>query len=244
MGEDEQKAFDLLRKNRQLQKPLIEKFNGKWIKELGDGVLASFPTVTDAVLCASAIQNACNGIDDLKLRIGIHLGEVVFEDSDVFGDGVNLASRLQVLAPIGGIWISESVYKNVSTKEIKQNLFVKTIEECKRINQSFEIICSHEDVVIKESKQNFRKSIAVFFVNMSSDPEQEYFSDGLTEEIITDLSQLDKLLVISRSSIMTFKGTNKKLKEICWAEKYTMAQWKISSTSRKKFPALLLKHLI
>src|SRR3954463_2803725 len=87
MGEDEQKAFDLLRKNRQLQKPLIEKFNGTWIKEIGDGVLASFHTVTDAVMCAIEIQKACNDVHDLKLRIGIHQGEVVFEENDVFGDG-------------------------------------------------------------------------------------------------------------------------------------------------------------
>ena len=70
MGEDEQKAFDLLRKNRQLQQPLIKQFNGTWIKELGDGVLASFHTVTDAVLCASEIQKVCTDINDLKLRIG------------------------------------------------------------------------------------------------------------------------------------------------------------------------------
>jgi adenylate cyclase len=111
MGEDEQKAFELLHRNRHLQKPIIERFGGTWIKEIGDGVLASFHTVTDAVMCATEIQKACNDIDDLKLRIGIHLGEVVFEDNDVFGDGVNIASRLQALAPIGGIWISEAVYK-------------------------------------------------------------------------------------------------------------------------------------
>ena len=86
MGEDEQKAFELLRKNRQIQKPAIEKYNGRWIKELGDGILASFPTVSDAVTCAIEIQHACNNIDELKLRIGIHLGEVVFEDNDMFGD--------------------------------------------------------------------------------------------------------------------------------------------------------------
>src|SRR6266487_5579466 len=113
MGEDEQKAFDLLRKNRQLQQPIIKQFNGTWIKEIGDGVLASFNTVTDAVLCASKIQKACADINDLKLRIGIHLGEVVFEDNDVFGDGVNIASRLQALAPVAGIWVSESVYNNI-----------------------------------------------------------------------------------------------------------------------------------
>ena len=126
MGEDEQKAFELLRKNRQIQQPIIKQFDGTWIKEMGDGVLASFHTVTDAVLCASAIQKACGNISDLKLRIGIHLGDVVFEDDDVFGDGVNIAARIQALAPIGGIWISEPVYNNVANKkESKQNLYVQ-----------------------------------------------------------------------------------------------------------------------
>ena len=85
MGDNEKNAFDLLQKNRQLQKPLIEKFRGTWIKELGDGVLASFTTVSDAVLCASEIQKGCYTVDNLSLRIGIHLGEVVFENNDVLG---------------------------------------------------------------------------------------------------------------------------------------------------------------
>ena len=108
MGEDEERAFELLKKNRQVQRPIIERFNGRWLKEIGDGVLASFTTVTDAVYCAKAIQEACLNEDDLKLRIGIHQGEVVFEGDDVFGDGVNIASRLEPLAPIGGILVSES----------------------------------------------------------------------------------------------------------------------------------------
>src|SRR2546423_10556919 len=103
MGENEQKAFETLRKSREIQQPLINQFNGKWIKEIGDGVLASFHTITDAVLCASAIQQACMHTPRLKLRIGIHEGEVVFEGNDVFGDGVNIASRIQAIATPGGI---------------------------------------------------------------------------------------------------------------------------------------------
>ena len=118
MGEDEVKAFELLRKNRKIQQPIIERYNGNWIKELGDGVLASFQTVTDAVLCAGSIQYACDALPDLKLRIGIHLGDVVFENNDVFGDGVNIASRLQALAPVGGIWVSESVHKIFLIKKV------------------------------------------------------------------------------------------------------------------------------
>jgi adenylate cyclase len=84
MGKDEQRAFDILHKNRQLQKPLIKQYNGRWIKELGDGVLASFPTASEAVLCATEIQKQCNTANDFKLRIGIHQGEVIFEEEDIF----------------------------------------------------------------------------------------------------------------------------------------------------------------
>ena len=107
MGKDEKNAFEILKKNREIQKPLVKQYHGTWIKELGDGVLASFNTVTDAVMCAGAIHQACKSVENLQLRIGIHLGEVVFENNDVFGDGVNIASRLQALAPIGGTYVSE-----------------------------------------------------------------------------------------------------------------------------------------
>ena len=125
MDEDEEKALQLLEQNRGIQGPLIEQHGGKWIKELGDGVLASFPSAVDAVSCACAINNACEKVDGLRLRIGIHLGDVVFENNDVFGDGVNIASRLQALAPVGSIWISEAVYKTVSNKKEIRTRFVR-----------------------------------------------------------------------------------------------------------------------
>src|ERR1700685_151166 len=95
MGNDEQKALGILKKNRELQKPIIEEFNGRYIKELGDGTMASFNTVSDSVNAAIKIQAGCKTEKDFQLRIGIHLGEVVFENEDVFGDGVNIASRIQ-----------------------------------------------------------------------------------------------------------------------------------------------------
>src|SRR5262245_25724500 len=110
MGNDEKKAFELLSLNRSIQKPIIEKNNGKWIKEMGDGAMTSFNTASDAVNAAMQIQEACNATDDFKLKIGIHLGEVVFvrkdspkesltfgENDDVYGDGVNIASRIETL---------------------------------------------------------------------------------------------------------------------------------------------------
>ena len=138
MGKDEQKAFELLDKNRQIQKPVIEQYNGRWIKELGDGVMASFNSVSDAVNAAIKIQKACNTAKDFQLRIGIHLGEMVFEDNDVFGDGVNVASRIQALATPGGIWISEAVHNNVANKSDIVTEFVK-VENLKNVREPVRI---------------------------------------------------------------------------------------------------------
>src|SRR5688572_4370459 len=198
MGNDENKAFDLLTKNRLLQKPIIEEHNGRWIKELGDGVMASFSTVTDAVTAAVRIQEACNRKHEFLLRIGIHLGEVVFEDNDVFGDGVNIASRIQAIAGPGEIYNSESVYNNVSNKQEIHTRFVKK-EILKNVKEPVKVYkvtaapvpAANED---DHSGDVVKKSIAVLpFVNMSNDPEQEYFSDGMAEEILTSLAHLKDL---------------------------------------------------
>jgi TolB-like protein/class 3 adenylate cyclase len=127
MGNDEQKAFEVLVKNRELQKPLIELYNGKWIKELGDGVMASFNSVSDAVNAAIKIQEACNAANDFKLRIGIHQGEVVFENDDMFGDGVNIAARIQAIAYPGSIFISETVHDIISNKKEFKTKFVNEV---------------------------------------------------------------------------------------------------------------------
>src|SRR5688572_1813081 len=124
MGKDERKAFDLLKVNREIQKPLIKQYQGIWIKELGDGVMASFHTVTDAVFCAAAIHQATSTVDGLQLRIGIHLGEVIFENNDVFGDGVNIASRLQAIANPESIYVSKAVHNSISNKKNFQTRFV------------------------------------------------------------------------------------------------------------------------
>jgi len=221
MGTDEKKAFQLLNKNRFLQKPIIKEFNGKFIKELGDGILASFNTVSDAVYAAIKIQEKCIAAKDFQLRIGIHLGDVLFENEDVFGDGVNIASRIQAIAEPNSIYISESVNQNVSNKQDINTQFVKQ-EALKNVNESVRIY----EVLVKESKivptprediqsaaKNISdKSIAVLpFENMSSDPEQEYFSDGITDDVIAQLSKIRSLKVISRTSIIQYKNTKKSL---------------------------------
>jgi adenylate cyclase len=219
MGNDEQKAFELLYINRGIQKPAIEEFNGTWIKELGDGVMASFDTISDAVNAAIKIQKECNVANKFQLRIGIHLGEVVVEAGDVFGVAVNIAARIQGAAKPGSIYVSEAVHHNVVNKNDVQTIFVKEeiLKNVKEPVRMYEVMLHGEMMISEVSKPTVipGKSIAVLpFANMSSDPEQEFFSDGLTEEIISDLSGVKKLVVISRSSIMTFKGTQKKIKEI------------------------------
>ncbi len=113
MSHDEQHALEIMKINRDLQKAIIEKFNGTWIKEMGDGVLAMFETADDSVKCSIAIQKAIGDQNSYKVRIGIHLGDITIENGDVFGDGVNIASRIEKTADPGGIYISESVYKAI-----------------------------------------------------------------------------------------------------------------------------------
>jgi class 3 adenylate cyclase len=134
MGNNEQKAFELLRKNREIQKPVIEEFGGKWIKELGDGVMATFPAVSNAVYAAIKIQELCKEANAFSLRIGIHQGEVVFENEDIFGDAVNIAARIQTAATPGGIFISESVYRDVSNKHDIRSEFVR-LETLKNVKE-------------------------------------------------------------------------------------------------------------
>ena len=214
MGDDESKAFKILKRNREIQKPIIERFGGKWIKELGDGVLATFSSVTDAVLASAAIQITCKSETNYSLRIGLHLSEVIFENNDVFGDGVNIAARIQSLAEVGGIVISETVQKNLANKKgiETRSLGPGNLKNVREVINLFEVIITDEYVNIPFAdpqtpvKRPLGKSIAVLpFRNLSRDEEQEYFSDGITEEIIVTLSNIDNLKVVGRSSSFQFK---------------------------------------
>ena len=149
MGQDEQRTLEVLRKNRDIQRPIISQNDGRWIKELGDGVMATFGTVSDAVNAAVRIQEACLAGNDFQLRIGIHLGEVVFEGDDVFGDGVNIAARIQTAAKAGSIYVSEAVHHNIANKKEFKTRFVreellKNVESPVRI---YEIVSNNESSI-------------------------------------------------------------------------------------------------
>jgi adenylate cyclase len=224
MGEDEEKAFNILKKNRDLQRPIIEKHGGRWIKEIGDGVLSTFSSVTDSVLAAADIQSACKAEASYSLRIGLHLSEVIYEDDDVFGDGVNIAARIQSIASSGSILISEPVQRNLANKrgiEIRFSgqEFLKNIKEPISLYEVIindEYVGLHTQKVVRQSaRKHQEKSLAVLpFRNISKDIEQEYFGDGIAEEIIVTLSNIDNLKVVGRSSSFQFKESSLTINEI------------------------------
>jgi len=219
MNKDENRALKLLRKNTNLHKSLIAKYNGDFIKEIGDGILASFQSTSAAVNCAIKIQHESLK-NDIPLRIGIHEGEVVFKEGDVIGDGVNVASRLEEIAEKGGVIISEAVYRNIKNKPGIQvaligEKYLKNVDEAIRI---YEVYTGRK----KDSKSDKKKtsfhegpSIAVLpFLNMSADPEQEYFCDGLSEEILNVLAKLNNLKVAARTSSFSFRNKAVDIAEI------------------------------
>ena len=172
MGNDERKAFELLSKNRQIQKPIIEQYNGRWIKELGDGVMASFNTASDAVNAAMKIQEACNAAKNFQLKIGMHLGEVVFENDDVYGDGVNIASRIETLGVGSSILMSKTIRDQIKNNAEFQITSLGSFE-FKNVEEAIEIfaIANPGFVVpkreamqgkLKKIKNNNSKHIAIF----------------------------------------------------------------------------------
>jgi class 3 adenylate cyclase len=136
MGEDENKTLDILSINRRIQKNIIRKYRGKWVKEMGDGSLVIFYTATEAVHAALEIQTKIQDENKFEIRIGIHLSEIVFTDSDVFGDGVNVTSRISDKAAAGEICISDSVYQNIRNRE---DLTITSLGEIELKNVAYKL---------------------------------------------------------------------------------------------------------
>ena len=222
MGEDEEGTRS--RFNSQLDdviKPTFDKHRGRLVKTMGDGFLVEFGSVVDAVQCATDIQNgvALNQStepDDRKIlfRIGIHLGDVIIEGDDIHGDGVNIAARLEGIADPGGIQISGAVHDQVKSK-IEAGFADLGLRELKNIAEPVRVFAVTDAARTAAAETNSaaadmmftRPAIAVLpFDNMSGDPEQEYFADGLTEDVITALSLWRSFPVIARNSTFAYKG--------------------------------------
>ena len=217
MGANESGTLAALKSLRKdLADPKIAEHNGRIVKLTGDGMLVEFPSVVSAVACAVDIQsamrvrNVSTSGERIEFRIGINLGDIIVEEGDIFGDGVNVASRLESIAPVGGIAVSQSVRDHVGkrlglTFEDMGERRLKNIEAPVRV-YNIALDRPSGDGTASAPRQE-RPSVAVLpFVKMSGDPEQEYFSDGITEDIITDLSKVSGLFVVARNTVFTYKG--------------------------------------
>jgi adenylate cyclase len=225
MGADEEGTLSALKQHRQsVFDPAVAAHNGRIVKLIGDGTIVEFGSVVDAVNCALSVQRSDGALPDealrqprIVLRIGINLGDVIIEGDDIYGDGVNIAARLEPLAEPGGICVSSIVNESIGNRiEVRfqdgGDITVKNIDRPIRVWKW------HPSATPDVAKPNGNKatqslpnvataSIAILpFTNMSGDPEQEYFTDGISEDIITDLSKIAGLTVIARNSSFTYKG--------------------------------------
>src|SRR5437762_9339505 len=231
MGHDEEGTLQQLKAFRKnLIDPTIAANRGRIVKTTGDGMLVEFASAVDAARCAVEVQRGMAGENTkvpqakrIEFRIGIHLGDIIIDDNDIFGDGVNIAARLESIAVPGGISISRAVHDQVRDRinvcfDDKGEIALKNIA---RPVQVFAISGAKEPktTLSPESKPALalpdKPSIAVLpFTNMSGDPEQDYFADGMVEEIITALSHFRQLFVIAGNSSFTYKGRRVDVKQV------------------------------
>ena len=217
MGADEEGTLAALKAHRrEIVDPKIAEYRGRIVKTTGDGALVEFGSAVDAVRCALEIQQRMaernsTVTDDrrIEFRIGINIGDVIIDEGDVFGDGVNIAARLEALANPGSICIVDSAYRQIEGK-VPVNVADLGEQQLKNIARPvrvYELRMGEAAVPRAALTPPDKPSIAVLpFTNMSGEPDQEYFSDGITEDIITDLSKIAGLLVIARNSSFAYKG--------------------------------------
>ncbi len=217
MEADEAGTLARLKQNRKdVFDPCLSTHGGRMVKLMGDGALVEFPSVVAAVECALAIQEATRRAEPdraadtrIRYRIGINLGEVIVEADDLYGDGVNVAARLQALAPVDGIAVSLTVRDQAAGKVACafEDLGLHTVKNIQRPVHVFSLHPPERSEGQERKNAAQRVAICVLpFANMSGDPEQEYFSDGISEDIITDLSKVSALWVAARNTSFTFKG--------------------------------------
>ena len=235
MGADEEGTHERLKAHRrELVDPKIGEHSGRIVKTTGEGILAEFASVVDAVRCAAELQRAMidreAGIPEdrrIRFRIGINLGDVIVESDDIFGDGVNVAARLEALAEPGGICISRMVRDQIRGKlpypfEDRGEQSVKNIEHPVRVYAlrpeaiaDLPVTSLPSAASITQLSAAPRLSIVVLpFTNLSSDQEQQYFADGITEDLTTDLSRIADMFVISRNTAFTYRNKPVDTKQI------------------------------
>src|SRR5579875_508098 len=225
---DEALALEVLKKHNQLLRPFFPKYHGSEIKTIGDSFLIEFDSALDATICAIEIQKFLHDYNisaredwRIKLRIGIHLGDVVHQRNDIFGDAVNIASRIQQLANPEGVCVSQQVFDQIHNKVSYEldKLGQAELKNVKFQTNVYSVVLPWEtrasNTNEKARKELDKLRVAVLpFSNISPDSADEYFADGLTEELISKLSLVGGLRVIARTSIMSYKNKEKKISEI------------------------------
>jgi len=219
MGEDEEGTLAALKTlQRELIDPKVRKHCGRLVKTTGDGALVEFASVVDAVRCAVEVQRDMaerNNADipaerRIDFRIGINLGDIIVDEGDIYGDGVNVAARLEALAEPGGICVSRVVRDQVRDKlDLSfEDLGEQQVKNIARLVRVYRVPIDGTAAATPTAPAiPERPSIAVLpFRNLSADPEQEYFAEGMVEDIITGLSRIRWLFVIARNSSFTYKG--------------------------------------
>jgi adenylate cyclase len=231
MGLDEVGTARTLREHRKVTDAIVAKHGGRLVKSTGDGVLLEFPSVVDAVECAVAVQAVMaernEGVPEerrMLFRIGVNLGDILIEGDDILGDGVNVAARLEGIAEPSGICISASAYEQVHGKVAVDfsDLGEQSLKNIDRPVRAYAVTREHHHGMVPPLVRVQRSlvvpdkpSIAVLpFQNLSGDPEQEYFVDGMVEDIITALSNFKSLFVIARNSTFTYKGKTIDIKQV------------------------------
>lgn len=221
--QDESLAMQLLEEHRKLVRPFFPKYNGTEIKTMGDAFLVEFASPLDALRCALEIQKSLHDLNAgrladkrMLLRIGIHLGDVVHAENDVYGDAVNVASRIEPLASPEGICITGEVYRQVRNKfEFPlSSLGKKELKNVGEPTEVFSVVLPWEKEPSNQEVLDQHRLAVLPLVSLSPDPDDEYFADGLTEELIARLSLLNGLEVIARTSVMNYKKKEKNVTQI------------------------------
>jgi len=232
MGEDEEGTLAALRAiRREVGDPKITEHRGRIVKTTGDGLLVEFASVVDAVRCAVEVQRemvarnaAVPAGRRIEFRMGVNVGDIIIEEGDIFGDGVNIAARLEALAEPGGICISAAAHEQVRDKLdfSFEDMGEQQVKNIARPVRTHRIVVGSTTQPITAAAATAtelplpaKPSLAVLpFQNMSGDPEQEYFADGIVEEITTGISRLPWLFVIARNSSFTYKGKAVDVKQV------------------------------
>jgi TolB-like protein len=221
---NESLSLALVEEQRKLIRPILNRHNGREVKTIGDAFLVEFQSALDAARCAYDIQRATREFNismpeerRIHLRVGIHLGDVVESEGDISGDAVNVASRIEPLAEDGGVCLTRQVHDSVKVKLGlgMESLGLKSLKNVSEPLEVYKVMMPWEGERTAPSIKPDRRRIAVLpFVNLSPDPNDEYFADGLTEELISAMSKIEKVEVISRTSIMLFKKNPKSIREV------------------------------